>query len=272
MRSNNITYFSKKSILFIVPAIIISVLAGSFFGRVNTITCDKKANSCIIVSKGYLYTVYSEEIPMNEIISTHVQLVKDPAPEDYGKKSRPPLNYYSLIIERGMTKPLKVIPNVEVPVHDILNYSIPIFEVSDAMNTYLANPAQNEATFTFGTHRTGIIFTLTILGFLAYWIYSRSSWSLNYSSEKDSVTKDFLDNSGNEEFIERTAYKIKIKRGRSDVLNGIIYLVEGSSLIIENQHLKVKHPYRKKTEKCSVSDIPNGMPAKFMDEILSLKA
>jgi hypothetical protein len=31
---------------------------------------------------------YREEIPMNEIISTHIQLVKDTATVDYGKKRK----------------------------------------------------------------------------------------------------------------------------------------------------------------------------------------
>jgi hypothetical protein len=268
-----IKHFSKKAIPFIILSLIVGVLGGSFFGRHNTITCDKKSNTCKIESKGYLYTVYTEEIAMNEIISTHVQKVTDKAPENsIGKKKRPDLNYYSLIIERGMEKPLKVIPNAEVPVHDIFNYAIPIFEVSDAFNAYLANPDQNEATFTFGTYRTGIVFTLTIFGFLAFWFYYRNNWTLSYSSKKDRVTKDFLDNSGNEEFIDRTAYNINIKRGKSDAYNGLIYLLEGSSILFENGHLKVKHSYKKKPEKAGSSEIPKGLPYSFQELIMNLKA
>jgi hypothetical protein len=260
----NITYFSKKAIPFIILSLIVGVLGGSFFGRVNTIVCDKKSNTCRIESRGYLYKVYTKEFALNEVISSLVQKITDETPEKKpGKKNRPDLNYYSLIIERGLTSPLKVIPNVEIPVYDIFNYSIPIFEVSAAFNTYLANPEQNEAKFTFGTYRTGIGFTLTIFLGLAPWFYYRNNWKLSDSSKKDRIAKDFLDASDNEEFINRTAYKLNVKRGKSDVYNGIIYMAERSSIPFEVEQIKVKHPYKKKPERPCTLKIPKDFPTLF---------
>ncbi len=275
-KQTKIRQISKSIIPFLIFSAIISALAGSFFGRVNTISCNKKDNTCFIVSKGYLYTVYREQIAFNEIVTSNVQLIRDEAPKTYtrtkyGAVNRPPFDYYSLIIERGIEKPLKIIPNVEVPVHDIFNYSIPIFEASDSLNFFLNSPIQNKLTLKFGTHRTGYFFTLVIFGFFAYWLFSRFFWQMSYRISNDRVTKGFMEGSDSDEFIDRKAFTINIKRGTSDVYNCIIYLIPGSLITIE-KYIMVKHSFSKKPERVSNFELPKNIPKQFKEEIMDFKA
>ena len=80
-----------------------------------------------------------------------------------------------------------------------------------------------------------------------------------------------MDGSGSEEFIDRTAYRINIKRGNGDVFNGIAYLVEGSTILFENG-FKVKHVFKKKPEKFGSTEISKDLPFKIRDKIVALKA
>ncbi|MBN2343152.1 MAG: hypothetical protein JXX29_13985 [Deltaproteobacteria bacterium] len=250
-------------VAFLVSAVII-VAVCAFFGRVVEVTCDKKADRCTVSSKGYLYPISAEELPVSQIdrFETNVSVSKGAGTV---RQKRRAITLATLKIRQKSTPGAGAWP-ISVDVYDWFNYVDPVIDAADKLQTFLQSPEATTIHVTFGTHRTAYAMTLIFLLFGVALIHAKANWKLELTATSDSTLRRLVDKSSDSsDPIHRVRIDALLYGGKSKVWERHFYLFSGSRMTIDN-NIAVTHPWGE-VESSETFPFPKLLPKAVVQEM-----
>lgn len=169
---------------------VVSVLAGSFFGRVNTVQCDRPEDVCSIESRGLLYSIDSQEIPLSKIRGFQAIVTRHESRRQNSRQVGWTHLSASLAIQgQGQRFPLSL------EVHDWFSYTKPVIAAGAKLQAFLQDPSESTIEVRFGTHRTGFCFIALLLGLGLWGAVHWGRHRLHIVATPGEVRRNFVDES-----------------------------------------------------------------------------
>ncbi|MBN2718105.1 MAG: hypothetical protein JXX14_19825 [Deltaproteobacteria bacterium] len=274
----NRTYVKK----WLVPALLVSVAlgvgGGSFFGRINTVSCNKSENVCIVKSRGFLYPIGSYELPVDGIRVVDVYRSENEVRSSSGGAKRWSYVDYSIHLEWQTAAPQPGSDMMDIKVHDIFSYRDPVLKAKDDWVSFLNDPAQQELNIEFGTHRTGYFFSSVFTLMLCFFVLSNGIWRIRMRASEKQVWKGLADGTDDKTQINRLGIDIGIYKGirsgqgRTPTQTIVLYLYDGTQYQVSD-HIRLTHPWDTENESKNNSDrFLRRMPKVFIKEMESFIA